>query len=438
MATTKKGYAKEYDAAVALLDELGAGTEMTLWVEYVPMRLHALQAQAKQVDAGIRAGTGFAYFNFNEDVIADWGDARAAVADYLIHWDKLDNFSKTPPMAGIVAVDQTTLAAAAVLNRMKVAWEELHKAIRVVAGRHHGGEFSTRLASEAMRNLLRLINESRLNLDATDRKIPIIDGSPLAIRWFKANARPTARRTVADLVTELRRVRLETAYLMPEVEQLLDAEIVKFGSMNQSTPIAFRVRSGNESQRFRATYIDGKVRRRTQGYAGNPILCLESNPVLTPTMNVYEEGGITKAGAKKNLEAMGPRVRVTDKPVVSVRLGELPFYSWYSEKRAPEKKAPVKTKKNPYSSTAFPGLWLGPRKTKDSLNPTVIVQLLDRSQCRFSIARHGIERAWELAAMEYSKDRGIALAPILALRPSMQAVNDMLAWAEMAELGEGG
>lgn len=432
MGIAKKNDEAGHDAACAFLEGLGAGVEMTQWVEYVPQRLRALQEQAKVVDAGIRAGVGFAYFNFNDEILEEYGAARAAAADYLIHWDNRDSFTKAPPMASIVAVNQSTLDQAAVLNRMKIEWEDLHRAIRVVAGRAHGGEFSTKHASEAMRNLLRLMNESRLNLDATDRKIPIIDGAALAIRWFKANARPTARRTVADLVAELYRVRAETAYLKPDVEAQLDADIVKFGSMNQAAPIAFRVRKGNESQRFRATYIDGKVRRRTSGYAGNPILCLESDPLLAPTLNVYEEGGITKDGFKKNLHAMGPRERVTDKPVVSVKLGELKFYSWYSEERAPKKKPAAATKKNPYSSTAFPGLWLGPRKTKNALNPTVFVQLLDRTQRRFSIARHGIENAWQLAAKVYSDDRGIAIEPVLAMRPSMQAVNEMLAWADMA------
>lgn len=432
MGVAKKNYKSGHEASCTFLESLGAGLEMTQWVEYVPQRLRALQAQAKRVDAGIRAGAGFAYFNFNDEIHEEFGAARAAAADYLIHWDNHDRFSKAPPMASLVAVDQTTLDQAAVLNRMKIEWEDLHRAIRAVAGHAHEGEFSSKYASEAMRNLLRLLNEPRLNLDATDRKIPIIDGAALSIRWFKANARPTARRTVADLVAELHRVRAETAYLKPDVEAQLDADIVKFGSINQAEPIAFRVRKGNESQRFRATYIDDKVRRRTNGYAGNPILCLESDPLLIPTMTVYEEGGITKDGLKKNLEAMGPRVRVTDKPVVNVKLGELPFYSWYRNERAPVKKAAAKSKKNPYSSTAFPGLWLGPRKTKNALNPAVFVQLLDRSQRRFSIARHGIDNAWKLAAKVYSDDRGIAIEPILAMRPTMQTVSEMLAWAEMA------
>ncbi|UUA75257.1 hypothetical protein [Cellvibrio sp. QJXJ] len=432
----KLSYPEQYAQAVELLDGLGAGLEMSSWTPYVSDRLAALQAQAARVSEGVLASTGFAYFNFDDTILSDWDSARPAVAEFLQYWNNRDGYTKTPALAAVAAVDRATLQHAVVLNGMKADWEELHYSIRLVAGRSASEEFDSRIASENMRNLLRHIGEGRLNLDATDRKIPIVDGAPLTIRWFKANARPTARRTIADLVADMLRIREVTPHMDPQIRQELDADIIKYSAIDQTKEIAFRVRRENTksplvSHRFRSAYVDGKIRRRTAGYAANPILCLATDPVFTPSLNVYEETAATADGNKKNVQAMGPLERVSSKRLTTVPFGDLQFYFWYSD--APERKAkpPVTTKKNPYSATAFPGLWLGPRKVADGLNPTVIVQLAaDRSQRRFSISKHGLESAWAQAAKVYSADRNIELDAVLAMRPSMQAVNDMLAWAE--------
>lgn len=425
-------YAERVEQARERLDRLGAGQEMTKWVDYVPEQLGRLRALGKQLGNGILASTGYAYYDFNGEIMNDWAQAREAVAQYLLDWENHD-LKKRPPLAAIAAVSRQTLECADKLNHLKVSWEQLHGDIRLVAGFTPGGDYSTQQASEAMRSLLRLINENRLNLDATDRKVPLIIGVPLAVRWFRANARPTARRTVAELVAALREVRATKDNLTPDDHQALDFDIVKFASMDPETPIAFRLRASNDSQRWRASYLDGKIRRSLSGYAGSPILCLHHEPVISPALSIYEEKGTASNGKPKNTKAMGPRVRVTDDPVVNeaIRdLGELRFYSWYRDKRLPEPKAEKKAKKNPYAATPFPGLWLGARKVKGGLAATIIVQLLNRDQRRFSIDKYGLARAWALAAETYSADRDINLDAVIARQPTMQAVNDMLAWAD--------
>lgn len=438
MPSTKKiAYAARCNSAVALLDSLGAGTQMTSWTGFVSAYLHAMRMQAQRVADGVLASTGFAYFNYGDDCFTDWDKARAAIAEFVLDWDNRDSLMKAPAMASVVAVNSETLQHARTINRMKGEWEQIHSAIRMVAGRSACGDFNTNTASENMRSLLRHIGESRLNLDAADRKIPVVDGFPLSIRWFLANARPTVRRTIADLVEEMHTMRENHPNMETSIRHTLDADLASYSAMDQSKEIAFRARRENPDKplvscRFRITYLDGKIRCHNKGYAANPILCLAAEPVFTPTMNVYEEVAKTKVdGTQKNVLAMGPVERVSDLQLTKVPLGELPFYFWYKEPPKLNPKKPAKSSKNPYSATAFPGLWLGPRKVVGGLNPVVIVQLqADRSQRRFSISKFGLESAWEQAARVYSDDRNIEFDAVVAMCPSMQSVNDMLAWAE--------
>lgn len=430
-------YAERCAGAIAMLDGMGAGNQMASWTEYVSAYLQSMRAQARKVADGVLASSGFAYFNYGTECIADWDEARMAITAFMLNWNNRDSYSKAPVMASVVAVDNETLEYARILNRMKGEWEQIHSAIRLVAGRSPGGDFNTSIASENMRSLLRHIGESRLNLDATDRKIPIVDGFPLSIRWYLANARPTARRTIADLVDEMRTVRENHPHMDANIRHLLDTDMAIYSAMDQSKEIAFRARRENPNKplvscRFRMTYLDGKIRRQNKGYAANPILCLAAEPVFTPTMKIYEDVAKTKIqGALKNVKTMGPVKRVSDLQLTRVPLGELPFYFWYKEPPKRQSKAPaISSKKNPYSATAFPGLWLGPRKVAGGLNPVVIVQLqADRSQRRFSISKFGLESAWEQAARVYSADRNIELDAVVAMCPSMQSVNDMLEWA---------
>lgn len=420
--------------AEKFLVNLGAGLQMTEWLPYATQRFVQLRDMAMALKSAVESSTGFAYFNCGDVILADWSEARLALAKHLVEWNNTQCARPVnPALAAVVAVSQETLNLAEALNELKAQWEELHGAIRIYAGTNSKGEFNTVQASKIFRELLKLMGESRLNVNASDRKIPVIRGVPLAIRWFAMNSTPIARRRVADLLEDLRGIRDNALPYKPEIWDLADAEIRRFAAMDQSTPIAFKLRERNTGHRFRATLTTPQGRETITGYAGSPILCLHEEPVIAPTLKPYIGKVETKAGDKKNVEAMGPRVRLNDGLVVANGLsgeGDLRFYYWYTER--PRKEASrTKSTRNPHSATSFPGLWLGPRKTRSgNLIPTVIVQMReDRSQRRFSIEKYGLEQAWAMAAQVYSKDRNIAVDAIIARCPAKDAVDNMLQWA---------
>lgn len=378
--------------------------------------LTELREANEQLVEALRDEAGFAYYWEEGEVAPDAGAAHARIVDHLRRWRYPPVGEKRPRAVGTMEVSKETFALAEALNDRKVQWRALHESISRNAGTTDDG-YSSQKGSEAIRYLLKRIGEPLLDLHATDRRIPLIPGQPLSIDWTEQISTPSEQRTIQNVLNDLQR-------LVHEVDEgkavKLEQEHARLASLDPAMPVSFRPKTAVKSLRFRSRYIVGRQRKRIpSGYAGNPILFLAAQPAITPELSVLRES---------TRPTVGGAVRVSNERVSRY----LPHYYWYLTPKAKPAPAPKK-RKNPYSSTAFPGLWLGTRKTTRGLNPTLHLQRPDRTQTKISIARLGLDEAWTQAAQIYASVYDVSYEAVLANKPSQQRVNDMLTWAELEQ-----
>lgn len=409
----------KYTKAMKVLARYGLNDSMAGWIECLPVQLGILRQHAQAVAKGIMIDADYVYYAQDGQEETDANAARAAIVDALLEW-KFKEVRGFIPTAGLVGVSKSTFVAADQLNSLKKEWQTLHMAMRYVAGHRPDGSFDTKHASDAMRTALKRIDEPRLDLDATDRQIPLIPGQPLTLNWYTVESAPSERRKMADVLADI--LKLIDDAGDPTEAAMYQAEYVRLESQPRDTPVAYRSRKPVTSARFRTSYVLNNKRKSMTHYAASPILFLQGNEAIQPKLSVFEP--------KNTGGRAGARHRISNDRVS--RLKRLPHYYWYLVDPKPHT-APTKPEKakNPYSATAFPGIWLGTRRTASgALNPSLLIQLNDRSQRRVSIAKKGIAAAWAEGAAIYSADRDIPLDAILARCPTEQNVSDMLTWAE--------
>lgn len=344
-------------------------------------------------------------------------EARPKIAEHLSRWIYPPEGEKFPKAVGAMGVSRETYALAERLNERKATWQALHEAIAKTFGTAENNVYNSHKGSKAIRSLINRVVGKRLNLHATDRRVPLIPGQPLSIDWVEQVSMPSERRSIQDILDELVRI---TQTEDEDIAVRMQQEHTRLASIDPATPVSYRPKQAVHSLRYRSRYIVDRQRKRIPGnYAGNPILFIESDPPIVPQLTVF---------AESSRPTVGGGVRVSSERVSRY----LPHYYWYLQPKPTKNKKPLR-RKNPYSSTAFPGLWLGTRKTVKGLNPTINIQLRDRSETKVSIAKLGLEAAWAKAAEIYADDYGVPLAAVIAERPTQQRVNDMLAWKELAD-----
>lgn len=414
----------KFDIARNKLLESGLGLTTHDWTTYCDATLGKMYSLANSLKSAIMAIEAFAYYNDSEIEITDYRAARAAIVDCIVDITVPENPSRRPAFAAIAAVNAECVTIAESLNALKAQWRDSHSAIRAYAGFNEAGIFNATRATEAIRRVLQLAGYNAISLARSDRKIPVLLGEVLKVRWFRADATPTARKTVGDFIEALRLVRNDYE-LRDELIDLINAEILKFSRMGQELSVSQRLREANPSYRFRAMVLDGGTRTSFSDYAASPILFEQSVGSILPQIHVYDEVAESENGKGRGApRKIGERLVHED----LASFGELRSYFYYLEK--PEnQKVSGKPARNPFTKTTIPLITLQPRKRKNRYAPYLVVQLARGKQSVFNIEKLGIDVAWRLGVEAYTAHVKSGYESLAEFPPLIQQVADMIEWA---------
>lgn len=412
-------------------------------VELVRNALSALRTQTHKLAQSIIEDNDFVFFNEKGIPIFDNQLARHAICDRILQWEfpkDLDNplLDSQPsddkagdapqqPDVYCAAISPATIEHVIRLNELKGEWAKLHGKLRKLFG---GGVDRSSLygkvegeaqATKLMRDLLKLCGWGHIDLNATDRLIPLLDGPAVKMTWYKTRSAPSVKSTLGVVLESLTKLAEADADSRRDAAR---AELAKLDFMPHDTPVAFRAKAHRETIHYRAIVEVNNVRTpATQGYAMNPILFPRGG--AKPELIVFESrrrgGGGRKASISKE------RVSYL-----------VPHFYWYSrDETKPVTPITAKTH-NPYARTRYPGLWLATRERTSGLMPFVMVKNEGKAATSVSIKRLGLSGAWRKAAGIYCDDRRAHLDEVIDSQPSMEQVTAMLAWAneQASHIGE--
>lgn len=399
---------------------------LTLNIPRVEEAVNALDTAVQELTQAIESQDGWAYFWYEDEgeppvELTDPALARKSVLTRLTQTDYQDTATKRIQV-GAMAVPAPVLALAQRVNRKKKAFETLRADIRAELSEARGKD-DARYATRHIRQCLKRIGRARMDLAASGRKIPVMLGTALRLRWHFYSAPPSQKRTLADLVHDLQALLAEKQYASEEERALIKAELTRIQSLNQTTPVAYQMRqSANIGIRYSGSYTYGGVKKYVRSqYGANPVLFLDS-PGIYPTVTPF---------AQKTIEDRLGRRLVSDEAVT--RVYRLSGYKWYLKPKAKASSTPSTPTRtdNPYAGTGFPGLSFWARPSKSGLTPHIRILRQNGKVTQVSIQKHGYESAWEQAARLYVEGReNITFEAVIAQRPSAQRYREMLAWAE--------
>lgn len=398
---------------------------LTLNIPRIETAVNALQAAVRELAQAIETHDGWAYFWYQDEgeppiEIADPAQARQSVIARITQTDYHDSVTRRIQV-GAAAVSAPVLALAQRVNREKEAFVQLRESIRAELAEARGKD-DARYATRHIRQCLKRIGHARMDLAATGRKVPLMLGTALRLRWHFYSAPPTQRRTLADVVQDLRSLLADKQYASDEERALIEAELTRIRSLKQTMPVAFQMRqSANIGIRYSGAFTHGGVKKYVRSqYGANPVLFLDT-PGIHPTVTPF---------ALKTIEERVGRKLVSDETVT--RVYRLSGYKWYLKPKAKVASTPAapSRSKNPYAGTGFPGLSFWARPSSSGLTPHIRVLKANGKVTQISIEKHGYESAWEQAARLYVEGReNIALEAVIAQRPPAQRYREMLAWA---------
>ncbi|MDQ2077553.1 hypothetical protein [Marinimicrobium sp. ABcell2] len=400
---------------------------LTLNIPRVEAAVNAIESATLALAQGIEQHGGWAYFWYQDEneppvELTDPAQARQSVVSRIRQSDYQSESPKRVQV-GAAAVSSAVLTLAQVLNRKKEAFEQLRGQIRAELAEARGTD-DARYASRHVRQCLKRIGHGRMDLAATGRKIPLMMGTALRLRWHFYSAPPTQKRTLADVVRDLQALLSGKQYASDEEQSLIASEITRLGSLDQRKAVAYRMRQGtNIGVRYSGAFTVGNVKEYVRSqYGASPVLFLDT-PGIYPTVTPFAREGISERAERK---------RISNEPVT--RVYRLSGYLWYltPKTKAPEPDSPPDRPKNPYAGTGFPGLSFWARPSSSGLTPHIRVLKADGRVTQISIDKHGYELAWKKAAAAYVEGReNITVEAVIAKRPPPQRYREMVAWAEM-------
>ncbi len=292
------------------------------------------------------------------------------------------------------------------LNDAKAAFKDYHQTLAV----RHGLPVVD--ANKMIRDAIRACGHDIPNLDAIDRQVIWVDEPVTQCQWYLNESTQNLRKGRDDLLSELDRLtgRYSDSDHVFTIEQLYQ----DFSLLPENTPVAFRNKKPVQRLSCRITKLDSThQRKQVSVYAANPMFFRAA--LVTPVFQKIGEG-VNKEGAGQNRQIQSDPIH----PVLLPR--------WYFYRNPTSVKRPPTTgrRKNPYSSTAFEGLWLGVKLRKSG--PTAFVQVgVEDVSTSVSINRHGFENAWAKAAAVYAPLVGRNIPEIIRAMPSEEQLRSLLA-----------
>jgi len=266
-------------------------------------------------------------------------------------------------------------------------------------------------ANKVIRAAVRAAGHDIPNLDAIDRQVIWVDETVTQCQWYLNESTQNLRKHRNDLLTELDR--LATAYSDSQHVFTIEQLYKDCARLPEHTPVAFRSKKPVQRLSCRITKLDEHHQRQLVNvYAANPLFF--NAALVTPVFQKVGEG-IHKEGS-------GRTRSINEEPIHRVLLPKWYFYNTPE----PVSRAPYTTRtKNPHSSTAFEGLWLGVKTRK--AGPAAFVQVgVGSVSTSVSINRHGFDTAWAKAAAVYAPLVGRPLLDIINARPEEEQLQLLL------------
>jgi len=419
--------------------------DISPWVEAFQEQLDGLSRKTQNLTDLIKHESGFVFCSekpmiqlidegeFNWKCIEGPEAARLALCEHLERWGYDD---QRRVMVACAQVGCETIEVARELNELKERWESFHYYFRTIAGNtantqalpkprfpkqqvptlERSDSYSEELATKRLGEVLKCVKriDSPLSLDATDRKIQILEGPAIQIAWYTQTTRPSTRKPLS-LVIELAQKHLLNT--QGADRDMAEVELAKLQGMPSDTMVAYCPKRPVSSVRYRASSIVGNQHQKAvTGYAVNPVLFPYGG--YEPDLNLFQP--------KRQTDNPGRPVTISDRRVSSF----VPHFYWYKQRETATttKKAPGK-KKNPYAATSFPGIWLAARRRKTGWSALVMVKVPGRASTSFSIGRDGLENAWRKAGKIYCSQNNVLIDDLLRAAPPTEQVDRMLDWA---------
>ena len=386
--------------------------EYQLWVSECEQLLSRFAQQVQELQAQIRAGTGFAFYQDAKEILRG-ADARAAIADSLgdYFYDGRESIQLAQPLdrymaAGCSATTLERVQGLGGLNHTKLLFKRFHEDIR--------RQFTTEAeATRALRDVLGLCQAKLLNVEAVDRRVPVLPGPALRIAWFINQSAASVRATIGDAVAQLLRLQEQAG---GDRLDMLNQEIAQLRSLPASLPVAHRLRRPVKVLKFRSSIAEGSGQRRMlTDYGKNPVLFLDQG--VEPTL-------VLPASSKSG-DGRGRPSTISDLCVSP----SLPNWFFYREQSiSPDKPAPAQSRgrKNPHASTAIAGIWF---YRNASGNPGFRYRRPNGRVSSVAIKRaeEGMYHAWTTAIDKAWPDKGDhEKEGLYALCPSREALAKFL------------
>ncbi len=249
---------------------LGLYMQYQQWVDDCSFLMDWFRQELKLVQTTIKSNTGPAFYQEETNKPLIGVDARCAIALYLGKISYADNDLLDDPTDVFAAAALPELGCQLLqhLNVVKTEFREFHERIRA--------SFPTgKEGTDAIRQILRHCDDSRLLLDAVDRQVPVITAPITKLAWHYNGTIASKRRTIEDAVQALYTLQ---AALGDDYNDQITTEIARLESEHSlGLPVAQLMHNeATVSLHLAYSYIDPEgVRCREVTYGKNPVIFLD-------------------------------------------------------------------------------------------------------------------------------------------------------------------
>lgn len=326
---------------------------------------------------------------------------------------------------GLVCATNEVLALVAALNEEKAKFAARHAQytqsvidqLRKPSGKALSAHVELRERQLAIRALKKLLDVpgtgAAINLDAIDRKVPVIDRPVLRATWYRERSFSSTKADPVSAIAHLNALLaenpddsriyadLEIARSLPQDARFLKDPKPVTGQYCRLTPIRDPALSSN-----------------------SPITRWGISPIFV----------LAQSGVVPVIRFIPPKVQDSgrDSPDLPQPFATLP--TWYQ--RPPAKKVANHSKRkahNPFAKTAYSGIWINVRKRNGCTEVAIFYAREGQSASSVSVGRQSLEYAWETACYRHiqslSQPEGApTLQTLKALQPSWEQVTQAEAW----------
>lgn len=376
-------------------------------------RLGAMRHELDLLEEALK-NTAFAYWVCDDTTYRDKAAIDRIMSALRTWWYVAD---APVPQYGLVVADDNARSIIEQINHIKTEFQELHESVKLFAtdSSHH-----TKLLSDIKKHLT--IIEGPANLDAVDRKIPLVSYPVIRATWYEEKSKSSTPRPVADAIAEI-------TLIMSDIQSELVIERLTKDVDYLKTLPADTMLSHQPKRQVRGQYC---VLNGVEPYSGEriePYKCWGVNPVFVGDSPMLIPQVLWHTPTKR------PNVKNNQQTQQKPICASLPHWFPYLKKIQATVEPKVKSAKsgNPYSRTAYPGMWIGLRMRAGTREASIRFTRENMADSAVSLKKHTLDKAWEIAAHKHVTsfddiDTVPPIETILALAPPEQQLKNAIEW----------